>query len=140
MTVGEHIRHLRTSKGWSQKELGARLGVVQTHVSKWELDQMLPSAANLARISELFGVPISVFSDGLRGGLAEREEGDVDLADDSLDPEIAELARFLLEEDRKHPGTKARFLQLIAEGFLSRPEDCELVLDVLRAIRRRSET
>jgi DNA-binding XRE family transcriptional regulator len=35
-TMGDRIRQLRQSKGWTQEELGARVGVSKVAVSQWE--------------------------------------------------------------------------------------------------------
>lgn len=36
MTMGEYIRKLREEKGWSQEELGKKVGVNRAAVQKWE--------------------------------------------------------------------------------------------------------
>lgn len=37
MEFREQLMRLRKSRGWSQEELGARVGVTRQTVSKWEL-------------------------------------------------------------------------------------------------------
>lgn len=49
---------LRKSRGWSQEELGERLGVTRQTVSKWELGATTPEMEKLAAMSELFGVSV----------------------------------------------------------------------------------
>lgn len=58
MTFCEKLMNLRKSRGWSQEELGERLGVTRQTVSKWELGETTPEMEKLARMSELFGVSI----------------------------------------------------------------------------------
>ena len=36
MTMGEYIKKLREEKGWSQEELGQKVGVNRAAVQKWE--------------------------------------------------------------------------------------------------------
>ena len=36
MCIGENIARLRKEKGWTQAELGEKLGVSNQAVSKWE--------------------------------------------------------------------------------------------------------
>ncbi len=64
--MGKRITELRKAKGWSQEELGGKLGVSRQTVSKWEIDQAMPSYKNIQTLSELFGVPTEYFfSDGV---------------------------------------------------------------------------
>ena len=50
------IRCLRTEKGWTQEELGERVGVSAQAVSKWETGQSLPDIAQLPLLAKAFGV------------------------------------------------------------------------------------
>ena len=72
MNIGEHIKRLRKTKGWSQKDLGDRVGVLQTHVSKWE-NGMKPSAPYLPRIASALNVPISDLVGSTRPGKPNTE-------------------------------------------------------------------
>lgn len=53
MTVGEQIRALRRKAGWTQAELGRRIGVGQSKVSEWEIDRVMPGAATFLRIKDV---------------------------------------------------------------------------------------
>lgn len=56
MTFAEKLIELRKSRGWSQEELGDKLGVTRQTVSKWELGSTTPEMEKIAAISELFGI------------------------------------------------------------------------------------
>lgn len=56
MTFAEKLMSLRKQKGWSQEELGERLGVTRQTISKWELGSTTPEMEKIAAISELFGI------------------------------------------------------------------------------------
>ncbi len=56
MTFAEKLIELRKSKGWSQEELGDKLGVTRQTVSKWELGSTTPEMEKIAAISELFNI------------------------------------------------------------------------------------
>lgn len=56
MNFAEKLIELRKSRGWSQEELGERLGVTRQTVSKWELGATTPEMEKLAVMSELFGI------------------------------------------------------------------------------------
>ena len=55
---GENLKTLRKNKGITQEELAARLNVVRQTVSKWEKDQSVPDAEMLAKLAEIFEVPV----------------------------------------------------------------------------------
>lgn len=57
----ERIREIRIRNKLSQKEVGARLGISDRAVSKWETGESKPSAQNLISLSKIFGVPIENF-------------------------------------------------------------------------------
>lgn len=56
MDFAEKLTELRKSRGWSQEDLGERLGVTRQTVSKWELGATTPEMEKLAAMSKLFGV------------------------------------------------------------------------------------
>lgn len=61
MSVGQKIKMLRKSKGWTQKELAEKLQLAPTAVSAWERDANRPMMDSLAKMSELFDVTIDSF-------------------------------------------------------------------------------
>ena len=56
--IGDHIRRLRESKGWTQQELGKRLGEKTSTISAYETNAKLPSAECLIEMAELFGISL----------------------------------------------------------------------------------
>lgn len=56
--IGDHIRRLRESKGWTQQALGKRLGKKTPTISAYETNAKLPSADCLIEMAELFGVSL----------------------------------------------------------------------------------
>lgn len=66
MTFAEKLTELRKQKGWSQEELGERLGVTRQTVSKWELGMTTPEMEKLAAMSELFGISLDELVKGAR--------------------------------------------------------------------------
>lgn len=65
MTFAEKLMDLRKQRGWSQEELGERLGVTRQTVSKWELGSTTPEMDKLAAMSDLFGISLDEL---VRGG------------------------------------------------------------------------
>lgn len=62
--VGELLRHLRTERKMTQREIAERLFVSDKAVSKWEQGQGCPDISTLDSISELFGVPVETLLSG----------------------------------------------------------------------------
>lgn len=60
---GQSISALRKQKGWTQEELGRKLGVSAQAVSKWETGQAFPDITLLTEIASLFGVSIDTLFD-----------------------------------------------------------------------------
>jgi transcriptional regulator with XRE-family HTH domain len=54
--MGKEIRALRESKGWSQAELAARMGVTRNAVSLWESDSNRPALPKIMQMIRLFNV------------------------------------------------------------------------------------
>ncbi len=58
-TLGEKIRYLRIQKGMRQNELAKELGIYNTAVCQYEKDLTRPRPPHLARMAQLFGLPLS---------------------------------------------------------------------------------
>lgn len=89
MTVGEKIKKLRKERGWSQGELGEKVGIPAQNISRYEKNKATPRESTIAIFAEAFGLPVSEFT-----SLA----APLDIPD--LDPEIVEMMRLIptLEE------------------------------------------
>lgn len=57
--LGERIRTLRLQRGWTQQQLGDRLGVAGITISSWEKGRNSPTVATLGVIAEAFTIPVS---------------------------------------------------------------------------------
>ena len=56
--LGERIRKLRESRGWSQRDLARRAGIASKSViSYYELGERHPTLENLVLLAKVFGVP-----------------------------------------------------------------------------------
>lgn len=59
MTVGENIRHARTGKGLTQKELGAKLGgISQQQIGQWETGKARPKLETLQKIADALDIDV----------------------------------------------------------------------------------
>lgn len=55
MSIGKNIAHFRKKKGWTQSELGDKLGVSNQAVSKWESEMTMPDIMLLPQLADVFG-------------------------------------------------------------------------------------
>lgn len=67
MKFSEKLAELRRSKGWSQEQLGEKLGVTRQTISKWELGTTTPDMDKLAAMSDLFGITTDELIKGTDG-------------------------------------------------------------------------
>lgn len=58
MSISENIARFRKEKGWTQAELGDRLGVSNQAISKWESGMTMPDIMLLPALADIFGVYI----------------------------------------------------------------------------------
>ena len=58
MSIGENIARFRKEKGWTQSELGDKLGVSNQAVSKWESEMTMPDIMLLPSLADIFGIYI----------------------------------------------------------------------------------
>ena len=56
MILAEKIAFLRKKNGWSQEELGEKLGISRQSVSKWESGASIPDLDKIIKMSGLFCV------------------------------------------------------------------------------------
>lgn len=58
MNLSGKILELRKSNGFSQEQLGEKLGVTRQSISKWESGESLPEIERLSDLSKIFNVTI----------------------------------------------------------------------------------
>ncbi|HWM91159.1 MAG TPA: helix-turn-helix transcriptional regulator [Thermoanaerobaculia bacterium] len=90
--LGNRISHLRRTKGWSQRELAARLGTRSSQISKFERGAYRPRVDMLAHIAELLETSTDFLLTGCEPGEARdaRLRARLPLLE-ALPPEFREL-------------------------------------------------
>ena len=58
-SLGENIRQLRTSRGFSQDRFAKEIGSNQVSVSSWEIGTRTPNMNTIKHIASVFHVPVS---------------------------------------------------------------------------------
>ena len=72
--IGKFIAELRKEHGFTQEQLGDKIGVTNKTISRWETGMYLPPADALLMISELFDVSINEILCGKRLSKEEYKE------------------------------------------------------------------
>ena len=106
---GENLKTLRKNKGITQEELAARLNVVRQTVSKWEKGQSVPDAEMLAKLAEIFEVPVSRL-------LGSRIEPDAQ--PDALAEQLARINEQLLIKNRRAKRIWTAIVVIVAGAIL----------------------
>lgn len=88
--VAERIAIARNSRGWSQTDLAAKMGVARSTVAMWEKGQRRPDIDTLEALADVFNCTLAY--------LIEPEE-------DHSDAELLELRESL----RRNPDTKVLY-------------------------------
>ncbi len=67
MSIGKNIASFRKAKGWTQAELGEKIGVSNQAVSKWESETSMPDVMLLPALADAFECYIDeLFSRGVK--------------------------------------------------------------------------
>lgn len=61
--VGERIRKIIDSKGWTQVDLSEKTGIGQAHLSRIVSGKLVPNLKTLERIAEALEVPVAALHD-----------------------------------------------------------------------------
>lgn len=107
--IGEQIRKLRESKGWTQQVLGKKLGKRTSTISAYETNAKLPSVDCLIEMARVFGVSLDILVYGESANLVSlhsltQEQKEV----------IVEIIQMLSVNPKKHGNSEKR-LRLISE-------------------------
>ena len=72
--IGNFLSELRKEHGFTQEQLGEKLGVTNKTVSRWETGTYLPPADILIMLSELYSLTINEILSGQRLSAVEYQE------------------------------------------------------------------
>ena len=70
MGIGERITAAREAKGMTMEELGKKVGVGRSAISRWESDKRTPRIEHLFRLSVLLDVDVNYLVNGRKSGAA----------------------------------------------------------------------
>ena len=95
MVSGDLIREARQRAGYSQAELGRRLGRSQSEIARWERGAVQPSLERVREIVRTCGCDLT-FS------LSTRDDSNVTIIDEHLRMSVAERFEDLMVRTRFH--------------------------------------
>lgn len=87
--MGQKIYLLRKKRGYSQEELGEMIGVSRQSISKWELDEAIPSAEHISLLCDLFSINTNYFLKAKENTHIKEYDRDIDNAAEIGMTEIA---------------------------------------------------
>ncbi|MFA5507831.1 MAG: helix-turn-helix transcriptional regulator [Vulcanimicrobiota bacterium] len=106
MSLGNSIAQFRKERGWTQAELGEKLGVHQSHVTRWENDRVRPRERTLEQIAEALQVTPEELLVGGQEALASSFNID--------DPELVGMLADIPRLDEEEIGA----LKIVLKNFL----------------------
>ena len=136
MAIGKNIAQIRRKRGLTQEELGARLGVTNQAVSKWENETSLPDVTLLPGIAEALGVTLDALY-----GLADPKPQRVRADDYPRAAQKKLIESFLEEAGARMPGgatEPGEFVRLL--GCVSDTGGCVFVSENLSFIESSFKT
>lgn len=84
MSIGEQLKRLRESKGFSQEDVAKKIGVTRQAVYKWENDKSYPDIDNLILLSEMYNVTLDEL---IKGKQNIKEKIHIDEEDEDFEKE-----------------------------------------------------
>ena len=119
MALFDMVKELCKKHGITQAELEKRCGFSKGSISKWKAHA--PTIGSLARVAEVFGVPVDYLYNGTYTSADSAQTSAGSIYYD--DPEKAQIAQRIFEDKN------LRLLFEATEG--SRPEDIQMAADML---------
>jgi transcriptional regulator with XRE-family HTH domain len=95
MTIGARIKELRNKKGWTQKDLGNKVGLTYIQIGRYEKLKATPSSDVLQRIAQVLDTTGDYLMNGSAGEQANQQIKDKELLQLFTEIEVLE------EEDKK---------------------------------------
>ena len=94
MSLGQEIKKQRKLRGWTQAELSEESGIDVRNLSRYETDTVQPRKKTLAKLAEIFDVPLEELLE-----LSATTSQQIDIPDPELYEQFQQIAE-LNEEDR----------------------------------------
>ena len=99
--LGERIREIRKSKGFTQEQLAEMVGVEPRHISRVEGGYNSPSIERLAKIAEALGVQINEFFNFMHLDTPAKRLEDIDSIINGLDEKYQQIIYKIVQSFEK---------------------------------------
>lgn len=93
MPLGERVKQLRKERGWSQDDLGQKVGTAAHQISRYENGHITPSTEMIVKLAECFDVSLDYL---LIEGLTRRPLAPATTASSTASGDLSQLS----DEDR----------------------------------------
>jgi transcriptional regulator with XRE-family HTH domain len=78
-SLGQRLARLRKERGWTQKQIAERTGLIQELVSNYETDKLRLNADMILRFAEVYNVSADELLRGSKSTLAARKQPSIKL-------------------------------------------------------------
>jgi transcriptional regulator with XRE-family HTH domain len=78
-SFGQRLARLRKERGWTQKQIAEKTGLIQELVSNYELDKLRLNADMILRFAELFDVSADELLRGSKSTLVAKKQPSIKL-------------------------------------------------------------
>lgn len=116
--TGAFIAQLRKEAGWTQAQLGDRVGVTNKTVSRWENGNYMPDLDTCLQLSELFGITVNELLLGRRLSDGQLRQTAAQVLTEAVHSEAFSLKERTRYWKRKWRREHALLLALLLLGWL----------------------
>ena len=121
MDIGNKIKQLRLKAGFTQEQLGTRLGISAQSISKWETGTTMPDISLLPLLSSELGVTIDEIFNLTADQKLQRLERRLDIEEEFSDAVFSEY-EFFLKNILDEADDKRKIMSLLAHLYHHRME------------------
>lgn len=124
MEFPARLRELRERRGWSQGELGLKIGVTWQTISRWELGKNQPKFEEFVKLANAFGVTLDELADRTEVPITDPVAARLASVEDGQrlqEKALADLAAAFLELAREQKRTNELLVEIRDRGSRRRP-------------------
>lgn len=113
MSIGDIVSELRKDKGLQQKDLAEKLCVVQTTISNYETNTVLPDADKLVILAEIFDVSVDYLLGRVRTKIDQTHINSVYLKSKGKNLILGDIMKRMIELDCDNRKLLVQYLEFL---------------------------